>query len=268
VVEDVVDLVGLEIQIAWDTGSLSYVNHTVTMPVEYYPVPIPPSPYAGILHTPEYFLYDTVDSMAGTYRVVCVTLYPSGASFSGNGTAFVVRFQALAPTSSTLIRFTFTQMADTIPNPIPHTTSEYIVGIEDVLPPDFVSVEWTGTSPSPYMLSEFVRVNEAVEVVARIADYGGIAEVILSYRVQAGAWWNTTMAYNMTRDLWIAVILGHRGNLTVEFFITATDDNGNNGTSVTFTYDVKALLVGDTDGDCDVDIFDIVRVAGNYGEGW
>ena len=52
VVEDVTDLAGLDIQISWNTTYLTYVNHTLTATVEDFPSPIPPSPYAGIIHNP------------------------------------------------------------------------------------------------------------------------------------------------------------------------------------------------------------------------
>ncbi len=43
-----------------------------------------------------------------------------GEGFNGSGTAFVISFRALAPTPNTTIYFTISDLADTVPNPIPH----------------------------------------------------------------------------------------------------------------------------------------------------
>jgi len=44
------NLYAFDIQFSWDPTIIKYVNHTVTTPVEKYPSPVPPSPYAGIIH--------------------------------------------------------------------------------------------------------------------------------------------------------------------------------------------------------------------------
>ena len=71
VVEDVTDLAGLDIKIAWNTTYLSYVSHTQTMTVEDYPAIQPPSPYAGIIHDPPLALKDEVGF--GTYWAAMAT---------------------------------------------------------------------------------------------------------------------------------------------------------------------------------------------------
>jgi len=52
VAENVTNFYGFDIQLNWTTDYIRYVNHTVTVPVESYPAPNPPSPYPGALHNP------------------------------------------------------------------------------------------------------------------------------------------------------------------------------------------------------------------------
>jgi len=93
VVEDVADLAGLDIKIQWNTTYLQYVSHTITATVESYPDPIPPSPYAGIIHDPPLWLKDEVNETAGTYWVAFATL--GGPSFDGSGTVFTMTFVSI-----------------------------------------------------------------------------------------------------------------------------------------------------------------------------
>jgi hypothetical protein len=93
VVEDVIGLLGGDIQIAWNTTYLDYVTHTATVPVEIYPPPNSPSPYGGIIHSPIWMLKDEVDTLGpGTYWWAFATL--GGSFFSGNGTAFIITFRS------------------------------------------------------------------------------------------------------------------------------------------------------------------------------
>ncbi|MDW8040341.1 MAG: hypothetical protein RMJ03_02815 [Nitrososphaerota archaeon] len=95
VVENVRDLWGFDIKFKWDTTFLDYVSRKVTVPVEDYPAPQPPSPYGGVLHTgpsgPPITVKDTVDTIAGTYHLAKSTLAPASA-FNGNGTFFTMTF--------------------------------------------------------------------------------------------------------------------------------------------------------------------------------
>ncbi|MCK4435084.1 hypothetical protein KAU92_06300, partial [Candidatus Bathyarchaeota archaeon] len=85
VVENVVNLTGLDMKFRWNATYLEYLNHTVTLPNEDYPSPIAPSPYPGILYEPVMVIRDEVDEIAGTYWIACASMYPSPA-FNGNGT--------------------------------------------------------------------------------------------------------------------------------------------------------------------------------------
>lgn len=142
--------------------------------------------------------------------------------------------------------------------------------IKDENPPTIWSIEWQRTCPDPYIPDPPFpnpRENEPILVIANISEplnESGLDLVIFSYRTNEGSWWNTTMAFNITSNLWIGTIPGQLGNATIDFFINAYDQGGNMNNSTIWSLEIQDLLIGDIDGDCDVDIFDIVRCATNY----
>jgi hypothetical protein len=91
-IEDVEELVGLDIQISWNTTWIEYVNHTVKIPVESYP--------DGVLYSPYFRLKEAVDeddpipgSCPGTMLWVAYSsMYPA-STFNGSGTVFEVTFR-------------------------------------------------------------------------------------------------------------------------------------------------------------------------------
>jgi len=92
VVEDVADLQGLDIKLAWNTTFLDYDSHIMTMPVDSFPGVQPPSPYAGILNGPTIMITDVWDPPNGTYEVAMAT---TGPPFTGSGTVFIMAFQVV-----------------------------------------------------------------------------------------------------------------------------------------------------------------------------
>ena len=103
------NLVGFDVQMSWDPAILKYVDHTVTVPVEDYPNPVPPSPYAGILHTDTFELKNVVDendnitnAEPGTMAWFACAIMPSAAVFNGNGTFFTMTFNVTKSGSSVL----------------------------------------------------------------------------------------------------------------------------------------------------------------------
>ena len=102
VVQNVKNLYGLDIRFGWNTKYLKYVSHTVTIPVEDHPKPIPPSPYPGTLHSPILKIKDEVNEAGlpglpgdppGTlYWVACASMAPA-PSFNGSGTVFTMTFR-------------------------------------------------------------------------------------------------------------------------------------------------------------------------------
>ncbi len=119
------NLYGFDIQIAWNKAILRYVSHTVTVPVETYPNPVPPSPYAGVLRDPVFKLIEEVDEDAnipgsepGTMFWVGYSSmsYPAKVS-NGNGTFFIITFNVTSPGSSA-IKFTGVALANNDARPL------------------------------------------------------------------------------------------------------------------------------------------------------
>jgi hypothetical protein len=147
-------------------------------------------------------------------------------------------------------------------------SSTYLYTVADFVAPQ-IAVLWKGTSPYPYVSSSNIRTNEPVLVTANVyepANASGVANVLLSYRANNSEWWNTTMLYNATSHLWTVTIPGQLGNITIEFCIRAQDKAGNLSTSPICAYNVKALIIGDVNGDGVVDGSDLIIVARHYGE--
>jgi len=268
-VENVTDFYGFDIQITWNTTYVKYVNHTVTVPVETYP--------DGLLHQPVIRLSDKVnetdpipDAEPGTKAWICYVSYYPAASFNGTGNAFTMTFRTLNRTGITTMNFTHIDLATKQAMPIPHTSFGCVVEIsEDLTPPDIGAVEWKPTCPYPYVPSDTVRANEPVFITANVTEppnASGVAKVELLYKTETSGWWETSMVYNETLELWTTTIPGQLGNTTVEFMIKAHDYNENEITSSPYTFNVKPLLIGDIDGDGDVDLYDAVALLLNYGQ--
>jgi PKD repeat protein len=101
IIENVVDLYALDIQFKWDPTVLHCVDYTMTMPVDDYPDPVPPSPYAGILYS-GFQIQNVVDETGNIPNAEPDTLgewsYTSMGSlaFNGDGTVVVLTFQVLS----------------------------------------------------------------------------------------------------------------------------------------------------------------------------
>jgi len=94
VIENIVNLYGLDVRIAWDPTYLQYIEHTVTMPIEDFPDPIPPSPYPGTLSGTLLTIKDEVDPINGTYALA-VSQMGETPGFNGSGTLFIMKFMVI-----------------------------------------------------------------------------------------------------------------------------------------------------------------------------
>jgi hypothetical protein len=140
VVKNVSDLYGLDIQINWTTKYLHCIDHTMTVPVDTFPSPIPPSPYAGILH-PGMPLADVVDESDNIPGAEVGAMGYWGYSsmgtpaFSGNGTVVVLTFNVTDQpwnyegAANATIHFVSTRLSDTHGDPIVPTVEDFNITI-------------------------------------------------------------------------------------------------------------------------------------------
>jgi len=112
------NLSGIEVQMSWDPTILKLISYTVTVPIENYPNPIPPSPHAGILHEDTFKLVSKVDetdnipnSEPGTMAWFAYATMPGAPVFNGNGTFFTMTFNVTNHGSS-FLRLTKVGLAD------------------------------------------------------------------------------------------------------------------------------------------------------------
>jgi hypothetical protein len=111
------NLYGFDAELSWDPTVIHCIDHTVTAPVESYPTPIPPSPYAGILHgfgEPENTTLFTIKNIVNESGNIpyaynpnvrawfCYATGTPATPFNGNGTICTMTFQALKKGQSPL----------------------------------------------------------------------------------------------------------------------------------------------------------------------
>jgi hypothetical protein len=142
---------------------------------------------------------------------------------------------------------------------------------DDNTPPQIFLVAWIPTAPYPYVkaYSSAPRQWEPIDVMANVSDEAGgsgLAFLGLCYRVNGGEWWNVSMAFNSTSGFWTTTIPGQAGGSFVEFCVVAFDNVGNGSASGVDSCYVRALPVGDINGDEIVNMMDLWMAATHYGQ--
>jgi hypothetical protein len=95
VIEDVTNLYGFGIKIYINNTYFQYMSHVTTVPWNTSTVPVPPSPYAGILYSPFAPVKDTYDSLTSILEVAYSSQSPAHA-FDGDGTVCVITLKVIA----------------------------------------------------------------------------------------------------------------------------------------------------------------------------
>jgi len=130
-------------------------------------------------------------------------------------------------------------------------------------------LEWKPVCPSFQDPSNVTRTSEPTLVTANITETtgNGVLKVQLSYRIDGGEWWNTSMACDLASGLWFVTIPGQTNETdTVEFFIKAFGRIGSTCTSPIYSYQIRHLLLGDINGDGKIDLRDVWITHKNYGK--
>lgn len=281
VLENAQDLEGVDVKFSWNTTYLQCMTHTVTAPVEDYPESQPPSPYAGIIHAPLLVLKDTVDEIAGTYHVSMATL--GGPTFNGSGTIFLLTFMVAAEPwevdfVDTYLHFESTGILNST-DPMPHTTEDGVVRISNhLLPHHDVRVTQVSTSKSNGILTPVVGQSYAINISSTIHNDGNFTEtfnvtlyanfILFDYTI-------ATLIDNWTipdLEMWAHVSVNSTWNTTgwaIGYYIlnvTAdTVPREADPTDNSLTLTVIVSILGDVDGDFDVDLYDAVRLLIRYG---
>lgn len=159
--------------------------------------------------------------------------------------------------------YTISAVADTVEDEVDVGDNTFIDG--DVVIYVF-HVYWTPMCPFPLENSSIPREWEPVNVTADLTFNGSTPDAVdLSYRVNAGAWWNTTMSYNTT--MWTNIIPGQAGNSTVEFFLTVHAEGHEIITSIYgWVVSDYEYAYADVNGDGYIDMKDVGRVARLFGQ--
>jgi hypothetical protein len=250
-VTNVGNLYGLDVQLEWNATAIEYVSHTVTIPVEGTP--------NGILHEPVIEIRNEVNPSAGTYWIAYSSVNPASA-FTGSGRIVEMTFRAKLSGNYT-VNVVSSDLADFDGDPIPHTS---MVGAVTVREMHDLAV--TDISPDKAIVGQSYSCSINVTVVNQ-GSFTEDSNVILSANgtvvdtvpisVPSGSQWTGTFIWNTTN--WT------RGSYVVDATATAvanetnTDDNSCTYRCITVT------IPGDVEGDKDVDIFDVVKIARSYG---
>jgi len=259
VVEDVPDLYGVDIQFSWNTTYLEYVSHTATIPVEDYPDVIDPSPYAGI-HHPGMSIKDEVDE-AGVFGAAVGTMYwlsyssmLPAESFDGSGTAFIMTFRVKSQPEVDVqvpLHFTADDLANSAGSPIPHTTQDGVVIFKAPTPPP------KETPVASFTFKPDVAVVNETVVFNASASYdpdGYIALYIWDF--------GDNVKENTTDPI---VMHNYTAVGSYNVTLTVLDDDGllSDPTVKTITI-VKEKVLGDLNGDGEINIYDVVLAAQAY----
>lgn len=250
-ITDPEDLYGLDFQLEWNTTIVDYVSHEVYIPVDNY--------WWGVLYSPVQITTNTVNDTAGTYRIAAKST--SWTPCEKDGTVFNMTFHAKINGTFNL-EISASNLTNRDDQMLTHKTVDGIVsiepGIHDVA---IMSITTDKTS---------VGDGYEAKIYVTLENEGTFLETF-NFTIYA----NTTAINTTQASLpplsqatvtiqWDTTGSG-KGNYTISVQADPvegeTDLTDNNSTA---TKEVCVTIPGDVDASFNVDIFDIVGIAGSY----
>lgn len=263
VVENVANLYGLNVMVKWNIDYFRLLSYLVTIPVEKYPTRIPPSPYPGILHGDMMSPPPAVAVNETTASIGYMSIVPT--PFSGDGTIAVFTFkvvdQPLFPQNASFnISFFTTELADDMGMPIPLETADLQIPLYGIVP---FNIKVTNVVPYtrvfPYNAHLLINVTvtnegdyaETFNLTLYANDSGGTATVIMT----------ADSAANITCEVWGFI----PGTYILRAYVQPAKGETNENDNTFEDGTIRAIVIGDVDGDGKVDILDVVLITRIYG---
>jgi hypothetical protein len=238
---------------SWDPSLVEYVSHSVYVPQNTY--------YWGVLFSPAAVTHDTVDPLAGTYWIAASSS-GSAEPYNRDGTVFNMTFHAIGA-GTCYLDIPSSELKNKAGGQITHvrwvSTVEVGAGVHDV------AVK--AITPLGTLIGQGYK----TKINVTIANEGTFAE---SFNCTVYA--NGTAIANFT----VTALAGLAEAQYTATWTTTGWDFGDyslsaNATALDGETDlldnsltegwISVTLPGDVEGDGDVDIFDIVKIAGAYG---
>jgi len=250
-ITDPENLFGLDFHVSWNATLVDYVSHALYIPVEDY--------WWGILYSPVTITKDNVNQTAGTYWVAAKST--SSTPFNKDGIVFNMTFQAKASGTCNLEIYS-TNLTEKDGTPITHKIVDGVVeiapGVHDVAITD-ISLTDTVVGEECHARIKVTVANEGTYTENfNITVYanGTLANTI---QIALSALNSTTITVIWDTTGWM------KGNYTISANATSVLGETDMADNTMVDGTIIITIVGDVDGDRDVDIYDIVRMAGVYG---
>jgi hypothetical protein len=262
------NLYAFDISISWNPAVLSYTSHVKTVPRGTTPVPFRSK---GILNSPTFVANDDVDPITGTYRIGYTSNSPA-ASFNAPADAanvFSMTFAVLGPGNNGLTIDSVSLVVDNIRFPHAQPNIPYRVVLDPYIAHN------VGVEAAPRN-KDIVGKGKPFDTYALVKNAGDSSETfgVTIYACNATADYvvgtaSTTVPARSAQTVKVACTQPGTGLKKGTYTIKAVADTV---TSETYTGDNELIqgtifvtLSGDVDGSKNVNIFDIVKMAGVYG---
>jgi len=255
IIENVVDLYAFDIQFKWDPTVLHCWNHTMTVTVEDYPDPVPPSPYPGIAHL-GFEVHNVVDETGnipnaepGTLGEWSYVSMPPSLAFDGNGTVVILTFQVLSLTAGCNLEFRDGHF--TVGEPKADFTYWPDVGVVDKPVIFNASATENASNIEKYMwdfnVDEGVPVNTTIPTASH--NYTAAGDYTVSLRVVDA---NGKISSTAQKDI---KVVAYRDMVISSVSVLATGDITVNQTTVVTVRVKNNVSVGMADENCTLKVY-------------